>query len=132
MNSARVALVASGVVVAVLAVLFLVLEWDDANKIATSVSALAGVAAVGVAVWAAWPVVAEGRSGVRVSRTGKATAGPGGGRTQGSRRVVRYRMASGWIARAMLRAGMPIAGWSRVDESTLVGLGSSVGERVGW
>lgn len=78
MNSARVALVASGVVVAVLAVLFLVLEWDDANKIATSVSALAGVAAVGVAVWAAWPVVAEGRSGVRVSRTGKATAGPGG------------------------------------------------------
>jgi membrane protein YdbS with pleckstrin-like domain len=42
------------VIVVVLAVVFGVLSWGEANKVATSVSALAGVAAVGVAVWAAW------------------------------------------------------------------------------
>ncbi|REE96806.1 hypothetical protein [Thermomonospora umbrina] len=78
MNGGRVALVVAGVAAAVLAVVFLVLRWDDANKIATAVSALAGVAAVGVAVWAGLPAVAGARGGVRVSRTGRATAGPGG------------------------------------------------------
>ena len=63
-------------VVAVLAVLLVVMRWDSANKIAVVVSALAAVAAVGVAIWAALPAVSG--KGVRVSRTGRATAGPGG------------------------------------------------------
>jgi hypothetical protein len=63
-------------VVAVLAVLLVVLRWDSATKIAVVVSALAAVAAVGVAVWAALPVVSG--KGWRVSRTGRATAGSDG------------------------------------------------------
>ncbi|GAB2866840.1 hypothetical protein GCM10022221_79330 [Actinocorallia aurea] len=78
MNAGRVALVVSGAVVVVLSVLFVVLKWDDANKVAAGASALAGVAAVGVAVWAGWPVVSGRVGGVRVSRTGRATAGSGG------------------------------------------------------
>jgi hypothetical protein len=52
-----------------------VTQWYRASRIATVVSALAAVAAVGVAVWAALP-----RSGatVRVSNTGPAIAGAGG------------------------------------------------------
>ncbi|GAA2258667.1 hypothetical protein GCM10010402_12690 [Actinomadura luteofluorescens] len=76
MNGGRVTLLVTGLIVAGLAVLFLVLRWEDANKVATSVSALAGATAVGVAVWAAWPAVP--RPGVRVTRTGKATAGATG------------------------------------------------------
>ena len=54
---------------------FALTQWDRASRIATVVSALAAVAAVGVAVWAAPP-----RSGatVRVSNTGEAIAGVGG------------------------------------------------------
>lgn len=78
MNGGRIALVVAGFVVGVLAVLLVVLKWDEADKVATGASALAGVAAVGVAVWAGWPVAAGLRGGVRVSRTGKAKAGPGG------------------------------------------------------
>lgn len=44
--------------------------------IAVVVSALAAVAAVGVAIWAALPTVSS--HGVRMSRTDCATAGPGG------------------------------------------------------
>ena len=40
-------------VVAVLAVVLVVLRWDNANKVAVIVSALAAVAAVGVGVWTA-------------------------------------------------------------------------------
>ncbi len=48
-------------------------RWDDANKVATSVSALGAVAAVGVAVWA---VVRAPRSGgsIVVSESGRASA----------------------------------------------------------
>ena len=55
--------------------MFTVTQWDRASRIATVVSALAAVAAVGVAVWAALP-----RSGatVRVSNTQEAIAGRGG------------------------------------------------------
>jgi hypothetical protein len=70
-----VAMVTAGVV-AVLLVLLVLLRWDSANKIGVVVSALAAVAAVGVAIWAAFPA-ASGMS-VRVLRTGRATAGPGG------------------------------------------------------
>jgi hypothetical protein len=76
-NGRRVVLAATFVAVAVLAGLFTVLRWDVANKVATAVSALAGVAAAGIAVWAALPAFSGG-SGVRVSRTGRATAGHGG------------------------------------------------------
>jgi hypothetical protein len=69
-------MVTSGAV-AVLAVVLVVLRWDDANKIAVVMTALAAVAAIGVGIWAALPAVSSGK-GVRVSRTGRATAGPGG------------------------------------------------------
>jgi hypothetical protein len=69
-------LLATAAVVAGLAVLLVVLRWDSANKIAVIVSVLAAVAAVGVAIWAALPAV-SGKN-VRVSRTGRALAGPGG------------------------------------------------------
>lgn len=55
MTAKRVALVVTCVVVAGLAVVFGVVQWDRANRIAVVVSALAAVAAVGVAVWAALP-----------------------------------------------------------------------------
>jgi hypothetical protein len=50
---------------------FAVIRWEDANRIATMASALGAVAAVGVAVWAALP---GSRAGQRASRTGKAVA----------------------------------------------------------
>ena len=74
--SRRLVVLATAGVVAVLAVLLVVLRWDSANEIAVVVSALATVAAVGVAIWAALPAVSG--KGMRVSRTGRATAGPGG------------------------------------------------------
>jgi hypothetical protein len=77
MNARRVALVATAGVVAALALALMVLRWSDASKVAVVLSALAAVAAVGVAVWAALPTVRPG-GGIRVSRTGRATAGPGG------------------------------------------------------
>ncbi len=73
MSPRRVTLLITSLVVAGLLVWLLVVRWDNANKIAAVVSALAAVAAVGVAVWAALPSsVANG--GARASRTGKAIA----------------------------------------------------------
>jgi hypothetical protein len=69
MSGRRVVAVSTCGVVAVLGVVLVVLRWDDANKVAVVVSALAAVAAVGVGVWAAYP--SAGRSGARVRRTGK-------------------------------------------------------------
>jgi hypothetical protein len=77
MTARRMVLITTAGVVAVLAVLLVVFRWDSANKIAVVVSALAAVAAVGVAIWAALPAMSSGK-GVRVSRTGRATAGRGG------------------------------------------------------
>jgi cytosine/uracil/thiamine/allantoin permease len=81
MNGARVTLVATCVVVAGLGVWFGVAKWDQANKAATVASALAAVAAVGVAVWTALRA-SSGPTGlrhtIRATGTGKATAtGPG-------------------------------------------------------
>ena len=59
-----------------LAVVLVVLRWDDANKVAVVVSTLAAVGAIGVGIWAALPGISG--KGMRVSRTGRATAGPGG------------------------------------------------------
>jgi hypothetical protein len=75
MGTRRVVLVMTCVIVAALAVVLTVLQWEQANKVATSASALAGVAAVGVAVWAA---IRGSSARVQVSNTGKATSGPGG------------------------------------------------------
>ncbi len=47
-----VLVITCSIVAALSASLFL-LQWEQANRLATSVSALAGLAAVGVAVWAA-------------------------------------------------------------------------------
>ncbi|MER6513311.1 hypothetical protein ABT158_41325 [Nonomuraea sp. NPDC001636] len=77
MTVQRWVLAGTAVVVAVLAVVFAVLGWDWADKAASVVSALAGVAALGVAVWAAWPVASGGGS-VRVSHTGRATTSGAG------------------------------------------------------
>jgi hypothetical protein len=52
MDRGRVVLVATCVVVAGLAGWFAVAQWDQTNRVATAVSALGAVAAVGVAVWA--------------------------------------------------------------------------------
>nr|WTA70845.1 hypothetical protein OHB51_17515 [Micromonospora sp. NBC_00855] len=68
MRSRRhIVLLITGLLVAVLASAFVVLRWDSADRIATAVSALAGLAAVGVALWAALPTA---RSGVRARETG--------------------------------------------------------------
>ncbi|MEV6040878.1 hypothetical protein AB0L65_57910 [Nonomuraea sp. NPDC052116] len=58
-------------VVAAFAATFALLTWEYADRVATTVSALMGIAAVGVAVWAALP--GTGKK-VRVSGTGKAVA----------------------------------------------------------
>ncbi|MEV6159474.1 hypothetical protein AB0L53_54995 [Nonomuraea sp. NPDC052129] len=76
MNARRTVIVVTAAVVVVVAVVLAVLRWDDANKLASALSALAGLAAVGVGVWAALPGSAQGR--IRASRTGKAVAGRGG------------------------------------------------------
>jgi hypothetical protein len=55
----RLVLFATVVTLVVLAVAFWMVRWDQANKIATSVSALTGVAALGVALWATLRVTPE-------------------------------------------------------------------------
>jgi hypothetical protein len=77
MTVQRWALAGTAVMVVVLTMTFAVLGWDRADKAGSMVSALAAVASVGVAVWAAWPA-ASGNGSVRVSDTGKATTGGGG------------------------------------------------------
>jgi hypothetical protein len=74
----RIVLITTAGVVAVLAVFLVALRWDSANKLAVVVSAVSAAAAVGVAIWAALPTVSASAKGVRVARTGRATAGPGG------------------------------------------------------
>jgi hypothetical protein len=77
MTARRVVISVTCVVVGALAAVFAVSQWDQANRIATVSSALAAVAALGVAVWAALP---GSGPGARVSRTGTATAGGPGSR----------------------------------------------------
>jgi hypothetical protein len=68
MSARRMVMLGTAGVVAV------VLQWDEANKVALVVSAVSAVAAVGVAVWAAVPAVRP-NGGIWVSRTGRATGG---------------------------------------------------------
>lgn len=75
MGKGRWVLVVTCSIVAVLAASFLSLQWDQANRLATSVSALAGVAAVGVAVWAVLSARKNsGAPSLKVKRTGNAEA----------------------------------------------------------
>lgn len=62
--------------VAGLGMAFLLLRGDAANQVATVVSALVAVAALGVAVWAGLPAPHSRR--LRVAGTGEARAGTGG------------------------------------------------------
>lgn len=73
----RVVIPLTFLLVAGLAAVFAVSGWDQADKIASIVSALVAVAALGVGVWAALPGSAQGVH-VRAVRTGTAMAsGPG-------------------------------------------------------
>ena len=68
MNARRVALLGTGVAIIVVAVPFALVSQTEAAVIAALVSAVAGVAAVGIAVWAALrqsPV--DGPDGAQVS-----------------------------------------------------------------
>lgn len=70
-------LVVTCALVAALGVWFAIVRWDDANKVATTISALGAVAAVGVAVWASLRgPQADGV--VTASDTGRAAAEGGG------------------------------------------------------
>jgi len=69
-------------VVAALAVWLAIAKWDNASKVATSISTLAAVAAVGVGLLAAWPGVSSGAR-ARASRTGRAVARDRGTATTG-------------------------------------------------
>ncbi|MFE3456557.1 hypothetical protein ACFXKD_03355 [Nocardiopsis aegyptia] len=82
MITQRVVIVVTASVVAVLAVVLMVVRWDDANKIAVVMSAVAAVAAVGVGIWAGLPTRRSGGR-LRVSRTGKATTGSKGSANTG-------------------------------------------------
>ncbi|MGK3202803.1 hypothetical protein [Amycolatopsis sp. MEPSY49] len=77
MTVGRVALLVTCVLVAGLGTWIAIARWEDANKVATAVSALGAVAAVGVAVWA---VVRTPRTSkaIVVTDTGKAKSASGG------------------------------------------------------
>ncbi|MGC9382107.1 hypothetical protein [Streptomyces sp. MH13] len=76
MNTRRIVLAVTCSAVAGLGVAFLLLQGDEAGQVATVVSALVAVAALGVAVWTALP--APRSRGLRVTDTGEARAGAGG------------------------------------------------------
>jgi hypothetical protein len=81
MTTRRVVLLVTCLVVGGLTGWFSVAHWEQANRVATVLAALAAVAAVGVAVWAALP--GSTTPAIRVSHTGPATSGPGGTSTSG-------------------------------------------------
>ncbi|MFC0845396.1 hypothetical protein ACFH04_17010 [Streptomyces noboritoensis] len=72
----RVVLAVTGLALAVCAGAFSALSWDRADQVAGVVSALAGIAGLGAAAWAA--LAGSGGRTVRVSGTGAATARGGG------------------------------------------------------
>jgi hypothetical protein len=76
MKLSRWILVVTLLVVAGLGFWFAVARWDDASKVASVLSALAGVAAVGVAAWAALRVSTPA-SRITVKGTGDATSDSG-------------------------------------------------------
>lgn len=76
MTIKRMVLIVTCVVVAALGWFFAASQWETASRAATLASALAGVAAVGVAIWAA--LLGSGQAGIAVQNSGAAkTAGKG-------------------------------------------------------
>lgn len=71
----RAVLIVTCLVVAACTAAFTLLQWDQANRLATSLSALGAVGAIGVAIWAA---LRQPNTKIRVSNTGKATSGAEG------------------------------------------------------
>jgi hypothetical protein len=59
LSGRRIAAAATAAGVAVLAVVLMAMRWNAASKVAVIVSALAAVAAVGVAIWAALPAMSD-------------------------------------------------------------------------
>lgn len=80
MDRRQLVIAATAGVVAAFVIAFAVLRWDDASKLATALSALAAVAAVGVGIWAALGTGHTPTRGTRlqVSGTGRAVAQDGG------------------------------------------------------
>ncbi|MEU0429013.1 hypothetical protein ABZ235_36640 [Streptomyces canus] len=79
----RVVVMASGLVLGLLAGAICFLTWDRANQIAGIVSAFVGVASLGVALWAAAASASSGIS-IRISDTGNAAARGGGSANTGA------------------------------------------------
>lgn len=84
MNAGRMTLFVTSMIVAVMAAAFALMQWQDANKVATSVAALAGIAAVGVAIWATLRGSGQ-KSRIAVRGSGPAVSGPGGKAISGSK-----------------------------------------------
>ncbi|MFF5313087.1 hypothetical protein [Streptomyces massasporeus] len=78
----RAVLVTTVLVLAVFAGVLSLLSWDRANQVAGIVSAVVGVAALGVGVCAL--LAPTGSTSVQVSRTGRATATSGGDANTGA------------------------------------------------
>jgi hypothetical protein len=87
----KTALVVTCLVVTASTGWFAVAQWDQASRVATVASAVAAIAAVGVAVWAALRAN-PGEADVRVSRTGDATS-RGGSANTGVRGATRGRIS---------------------------------------
>lgn len=77
----KAVLVSTGLAVGAFAGVLSFLSWDRANQVAGVVSALVGVAALGISVFAL--LAPPPGPSVRVSRTGKAVAGRGGSANTG-------------------------------------------------
>ena len=76
----RIVLIVTCVLVAALGVWLALAQGKGGNEIATAVSALAAVAAVGIAIWAALRG-SPGETLLKASRTGKATTQTGNANT---------------------------------------------------
>ncbi|WP_234440513.1 hypothetical protein [Streptomyces rimosus] len=78
----RAVLVTTVLILAVFAGVLSLLSWDRANQVAGVVSAVVGMAALGVGVCAL--LASSGSTSVQVSRTGRATATGGGDANTGA------------------------------------------------
>ena len=91
MSAGRIVVLVTCLVVAGLCGWFIVVGWEDADRVAAVSAAVAGVAAVGVSVWAVLragnssSVVPGNAADVEVSDTGDAKAGAGGRANSGVR-----------------------------------------------
>lgn len=73
MNRQTLVLILTAAVVACLGAWFVLASWDHANRVATVLSALGALAAIGVAIWAALRGSSV-RSSINAKGTGDATA----------------------------------------------------------